>query len=69
MAATKLPDTSCGAGPDDIFSSDARTLPVIAFREMKEVVRAKKQQVRFIHASVGAFHVCLWTYTLTEAWA
>lgn len=41
----------------------------IAFREMKEVVGAGKQQVRFIHASVGAFHVCLWTYTLTEAWA
>ncbi|KAJ3059275.1 hypothetical protein HK102_010074 [Quaeritorhiza haematococci] len=41
----------------------------IAFREMKEVVGAGKQQVRFIHASVGAFHVCLWTYSLTEAWA
>jgi hypothetical protein len=41
----------------------------IAFREVKEVVGAGKQQVRFIHASVGAFHVCLWTYTLTEAWA
>jgi len=41
----------------------------IAFREIKEVVGAGKQQVRFIHASVGAFHVCLWTYTMTEAWA
>jgi len=41
----------------------------IAFREIKEVVGAGKQQVRFIHASVGAFHVCTWTYTLTEAWA
>jgi hypothetical protein len=41
----------------------------IAFREVKEVVGAGKQQVRFIQASVGAFHVCLWTYTLTEAWA
>jgi len=41
----------------------------IAFREVKEVVGAGKQQVRFIHASVGAFHICLWTYTLTEAWA
>lgn len=40
-----------------------------AFREIKEVVGAGKQQVRFIHASVGAFHVCLWTYTMTEAWA
>jgi hypothetical protein len=25
--------------------------------------------VRFISANVGAFQVCLWTYTLTEAWA
>jgi hypothetical protein len=41
----------------------------IAFREFKQVVGAGKQQVRFIHASVGAFHICLWTYTLTEAWA
>jgi len=41
----------------------------IAFREVKEVVGAGKQQTRFIHASVGAFHVCLWTHTLTEAWA
>jgi len=41
----------------------------IAFREIKEVVGAGKQQVRFLHASVGAFHVCLWTYTMTEAWA
>jgi hypothetical protein len=40
-----------------------------AFREIKEVVGAGEQQVRFIHASGGAFHVCLWTYTMTEAWA
>jgi hypothetical protein len=25
--------------------------------------------VRFIQASVGASHIYLWTYTLTEAWA
>jgi hypothetical protein len=41
----------------------------IAFRECKQVVGAGQQQVRFIWANVGAFHVCLWTYTLTEAWA
>ncbi|WP_165253750.1 IS701 family transposase, partial [Paludisphaera soli] len=40
-----------------------------AFREIKKVVGGGEQQVRFIHAGVGAFHVCLWTYTLTEAWA
>ncbi|MEO6808140.1 MAG: hypothetical protein ABI353_03385 [Isosphaeraceae bacterium] len=41
----------------------------ISFRECKEVVGAGQQQVRSFHASVGAFHVCLWTFTLTEAWA
>ena len=40
-----------------------------AFRDCKEVVGAGQQQVRFIGASVGAFPVCLWTDTMTEAWA
>jgi hypothetical protein len=39
------------------------------FRDCKEVVGAGLQQVRFVWASVGAFHLCLWTFTLTEAWA
>jgi DDE superfamily endonuclease len=41
----------------------------IAFRDVKEVVGAGQQQVRLVRASVGAFHVCLWTFTMTEAWA
>jgi hypothetical protein len=41
----------------------------ITFRDMKEVVGAGQQQVRFVRASVGAFHICLWTFTMTEAWA
>jgi hypothetical protein len=40
-----------------------------AFRDVKEVVGAGQQQVRFVWASVGAFHLCLWAFTLTEAWA
>ena len=40
-----------------------------AFRDLKEVVGAGQQQVRFIWANVGCFHVCMWTYTMTEAWA
>jgi hypothetical protein len=28
-----------------------------------------QQQVRFLGANIGAFHLCLWTYTMTEAWA
>ena len=41
----------------------------ITFRECKQVVGAGQQQVRFVWASVGAFHVCLWAFTMTEAWA
>jgi hypothetical protein len=39
------------------------------FRDCKEIVGAGQQQVRFVWASVGAFHVCLWTFTMTECWA
>jgi hypothetical protein len=39
------------------------------FRDCKEVVGAGQQQVRHVWASVGAFHMCLWTFTMTEAWA
>jgi hypothetical protein len=39
------------------------------FRDCKEVVGAGQQQVRFVRASVGAFHLCLWAFTMTEAWA
>jgi hypothetical protein len=41
----------------------------ITFRDVKDTVGAGQQQVRRVRASVGAFHVCLWTLTLTEAWA
>jgi hypothetical protein len=40
-----------------------------AFRDVKEVVGAGQQQVRFVWASVGSFHLCLWTFVMTEAWA
>jgi len=39
------------------------------FRDCKEVVGAGQQQVRFVWANIGAWHICLWTFTLTEAWA
>jgi hypothetical protein len=38
-----------------------------AFRDCKEVVGAGQQQVRSVAANVGAFHLCLWTFTMTEA--
>jgi DDE superfamily endonuclease len=40
-----------------------------AFRDCKDIVGAGQQQVRRVPASVGAFHLCLWTFTMTEAWA
>lgn len=39
------------------------------FRDCKEVVGAGQQRVRFIWANVGAIHLCLWSFTMTEAWA
>ena len=33
------------------------------------LVGAGQQQVRFIGANIGASPVCLWSYTMTEAWA
>ena len=41
----------------------------ICFRDCKEIVGAGQQQVRHVWASVGSFHMCLWTCTMTEAWA
>ncbi len=40
-----------------------------ALRDGKQVVGAGQQQVRRLWANVGASHVCLWAYTMTEAWA
>jgi hypothetical protein len=39
------------------------------FKDVKEVWGAGQQQVRNIHASVGAWHMNLWAYTLVELWA
>jgi len=41
----------------------------VAFRDLKQVVGAGQQQVRNLWANVGAFHLCLWTFTMTEVWA
>ncbi len=40
-----------------------------ASRDCKEIVGAGQQQVRSVWTSIGAFHVCLWVFTMTEAWA
>jgi DDE superfamily endonuclease len=61
----------------DIKASVAEILATVAdrfalettFRDCKEVVGAGQQQVRFVWANIGAFHICIWTFTMTEAWA
>jgi hypothetical protein len=61
----------------DVNSSVAEILSTVAdrfaleitFRDCKEIVGAGQQQVRFVWANIGAFHICLWTFTMTEAWA
>jgi hypothetical protein len=40
-----------------------------SFKDVKAAVGAGEQQVRKLAANVGAFHLCLWAYTMTEAWA
>jgi hypothetical protein len=62
--------TDASASVADILGMVADRFSLeITFRECKQVVGAGQQQVRFIGANIGAFHVCLWTYTMTEAWA
>ena len=62
--------TDGSASVTDILTAVAdRFSLVITFRDCKEIVGAGQQQVRFVWASVGAFYVCLWAFTMTEAWA
>lgn len=62
--------TDPDAGVADVLGLVAdRFSPETCFRDVKEVVGAGQQQVRHVWASVGSFHLCLWTFTMTEAWA
>src|SRR5215212_4432197 len=62
--------TDTSASVADILTAVADRFSLeITFRDCKEVVGAGQQQVRFLWANIGAFHVCLWTFTMTEAWA
>ena len=62
--------TDVSASVTDILTTVADRFALeITFQDCKEVVGAGQQQVRFLWANVGAFHVCLWTFTMTEAWA
>jgi hypothetical protein len=39
------------------------------FHDVKEVEGAGEQQLRNLHANIGAFHLNLWAYTMVEVWA
>ena len=39
------------------------------FKDVKEVWGAGQQQLRNLHANIGAWHLNLWAYTLVELWA
>ena len=39
------------------------------FHDVKEVWGAGQQQLRDVHANIGAWHLNLWAHTLTELWA
>jgi len=39
------------------------------FHDIKEIWGAGQQQLRNVHANVGAYHLNLWAYTLVEVWA
>ena len=54
---------------DVLVAAASRFSRETTFRDGKEVAGAGQQQVRFVWANVGAFHVCLWAFTLTGAWA
>jgi hypothetical protein len=58
------------AGVADILGQVAARFALeVAFRDVKEVVGAGQQQVRSVTGNVGAFHLCAWAFTTTEAWA
>src|SRR5262249_60701119 len=46
-----------------------RTALEQTFKDLKEVWGAGQQQLRNVHASVGAFNINGWLYTAVEAWA
>jgi hypothetical protein len=39
------------------------------FKDVKEVGGAGQQQLRNLHANIGAWHMNLWAYTMVELWA
>ena len=62
--------TDVNASVADILGCVASRFSLeIPFRDVKDIVGAAEQQVRRVRSSVGAFPICVWTFTMTEAWA
>jgi hypothetical protein len=61
----------------DVNATPAEILDMVAdrnsleqtFKDVKEVGGAGQQQLRNLHANIGAWHMNLWGYTLVELWA
>ena len=70
IGARKGHHRKCGRAPCRCESPVINRFSLeVTFHDLKEVLGVGQQQVRRVRASVGAFHVCLWTFTVTEAWA
>jgi hypothetical protein len=53
----------------DILEATAgRTAIEETFKDVKEIEGAGQQQLRYWRANVGAYHWCLWGYTVVEWW-
>jgi hypothetical protein len=62
--------TDPSAAVRDILEAAAgRTAIEETFKDVKEVQGAGQQQLRYWRANEGAFHWCLWGYTVVEWWA
>jgi hypothetical protein len=62
--------TDPSAAVTDILEAAAgRTAIEDTFKDVKEVEGAGQQQLRYWRANEGAFHWCLWGYTVVEWWA
>jgi hypothetical protein len=62
--------TDPSASVQDLLETVAgRTAIEETFKDVKEVEGAGQQQLRYWRANEGAFHWCLWGYTVVEWWA
>ena len=62
--------TKLDATPAEILGKVAQRTSIEAtFKDVKQVWGAGQQQLRNIHANIGAWHLNLWAYTMTEMWA